>query len=153
MQLSCAYRNPYCAKTEILWANLAESRVVDSLVPSVARLLAFPTLPGQMQVHVMYCKIISAGKWGVGYTAQGEWPKTGCLISLQGLYSLSRRASYHKISWSLEAATFSFRIFSRSEIWQAFRQQRYREAWQISERYDRYNTQSRVRSPTVNLSE
>ena len=31
--------------------------------------------------------------------------------SLQGLYSLSSKASYHKISWSLDATRFGFRLF------------------------------------------
>ena len=66
------------------------------------------------------------------------WP------SMHGLYSLSRRTSYRKILWILEAARFGFRLFHRSEIWQAPRQQRGRDACHISERYNHHNTQSRV---------
>ena len=32
-------------------------------------------------------------------------------LSLQGLYSLSGKTSYRKISWSLEAARFGFKLF------------------------------------------
>ena len=53
-----------------------------------------------------------------------------------GLYSLSGKTSYRKISWSLEAA-------NRSEIWQVPRQRCCRGACQISERYDHCNIQSR----------
>ena len=66
----------------------------------------------------------------------------------QGLYSLSRKTSYRKISWSLEVARFGNRprgidFFNCSAIWQAARQQRCRDACQISVRNDHYNTQSR----------
>ena len=56
----------------------------------------------------------------------------------EGLYSLSRKTSYRKISWSLEVARFNC-----SENWQASRQQRCRDACQISVWNDHYNTQSR----------
>ena len=59
----------------------------------------------------------------------------------QGLYSLSGKTSYRKISWSLEAAKFGFDFSDRSEIWQAPSQQGCRG--QITERYDHYNIQSR----------
>ena len=60
-----------------------------------------------------------------------------------GLYSLSGKTSCHKASWSLEALKFEFIISNRSEIWQPHRQQCYRDACQISERYDHCNIQSR----------
>ena len=57
------------------------------------------------------------------------------------------RASIHqvnrKISWSLEAVGFCLDFFDRSAIWQAPRQERYKEVWQISKRYDHSNIQSR----------
>ena len=34
-----------------------------------------------------------------------------CNIKIQGLYSLSGKTSYHKISWSLEAARFGSKLF------------------------------------------
>ena len=40
-----------------------------------------------------------------------------------GFYSVSGKTSYRKISWSIEAARFRFRLFHPSEIWLAFRQQ------------------------------
>ena len=58
-----------------------------------------------------------------------------------GLYLLSDKTSYRKISWSLEDSSLGFS--NRSEIWQAPRQQRCRDACQISEGYDRYKIQSR----------
>ena len=39
-----------------------------------------------------------------------------CLTQALGLYSLSGRTSYRKISWSIEVARFGFRLFNRSEI-------------------------------------
>ena len=60
-----------------------------------------------------------------------------------GLYSLSVRPSYRKISRSFEAARFEFQPIDRSEIWQAPRQQRCRDACQISEQYGDFNIQSR----------
>ena len=40
-----------------------------------------------------------------------ETVSTSLCGSLQGLYSLSGKTSYRKISWSLEAARFVFRLF------------------------------------------
>ena len=50
---------------------------------------------------------------------------------------------YRKISRSLEATRFGFKLFNRSEIWQAPRQHRCRDACQISKRHDPDNTQPR----------
>ena len=55
--------------------------------------------------------------------------------SYLGLYSLSRKTSYRKISWSLEVARFGFRLFQL--LWNLT------DACQISVRNDHYNTQSR----------
>ena len=55
-----------------------------------------------------------------------------------GLYSLSGKTSYGKISWSLEAARFGFRLFQ--SLWNLTGTP---AACQISERCDYYNTQSR----------
>ena len=56
---------------------------------------------------------------------------------IQGPNSLGGRASYGKISWSLEVARFGFRLFqplgNLTGTW---------DACQISERYDHYNIQS-----------
>ena len=43
----------------------------------------------------------------------GTSPKVyiGCQMTPQGLYSLSGKTSYRKISWSLEAARFGFELF------------------------------------------
>ena len=60
-----------------------------------------------------------------------------------GLYSLSGKTSYRKISWSLEAARFGFKLSNHSEIWQVPRQRCCRGACQISERYEHCNFQSR----------
>ena len=60
---------------------------------------------------------------------------------LQGLYSLSTQTSCRKISWSREIQVYAFS--KRSEILQAPRQQRCRDACQISERYDYHNIQFR----------
>ena len=43
--------------------------------------------------------------------------------SSPGFYPISGRTAYRKISWSLEAARFIFRLFHSSEDWQAPRQQ------------------------------
>ena len=59
--------------------------------------------------------------------------KTGLL----GYHSLSGWTSYRKISWD-SGVDFS----NRSEIWQAPRQQRRRDACQIAEWYGNYNIQS-----------
>ena len=59
--------------------------------------------------------------------------KTGLL----DFHSLSGWTSYPKISWD-SGVDFS----NRSEIWQAPRQQRRRDACQIAERYGNYNIQS-----------
>ena len=40
-----------------------------------------------------------------------NWQKDTHTSSLQGLYSLSGKTSYRKISWSLEAARFGFKLF------------------------------------------
>ena len=59
-------------------------------------------------------------KWSsYGYgTFSGSIPLLGAVIhharkrsTNQGLYSLSGKTSYRKISWSLEAARFGFRLF------------------------------------------
>ena len=71
------------------------------------------------------------------------WYHWNELTTLQGLYSLSGRTPYCKISWSIEAVRFGLDFSNHSEIWQAPRQQRCRVACQISERYEHYNTQSR----------
>ena len=70
------------------------------------------------------------------------------LISLQvyhysflGLYSLNDWASYHKISRSLEASRFGFKLFR--SLWKSHRQHRYKDACQFSDRCDHYITQSR----------
>ena len=72
----------------------------------------------------------------------------------QGLYSLSRGTSYRKISrfevlkpWD---SGLNFPI--HSEIWQAPLPQRCRDAYQISERYDQYNIQSRVFETSQDLA-
>ena len=57
-----------------------------------------------------------------------------------GLYSLSDKTSYRKISWSLEAARFGFGLFQW--LWN-IRGISAAAVCQISERYDHYNTQSR----------
>ena len=62
---------------------------------------------------------------------------------LQGFYSLSGKTSYRQISWSLEATRIVFRLLQSSKIWQAHRQQRYRDTCQISERFGNF-MQSRV---------
>ena len=58
------------------------------------------------------------------------------------LFSLSRRTSYHKISRSFEAAIYGFKLF-QSLCLRPTRQQRCRDACQIIEIYDQYNTESR----------
>ena len=54
-----------------------------------------------------------------------------------GLYALSWRTSYRKISRSIEGARFG--SSNRSVICQALWQQRCRDVCQISKRYDQYN--------------
>ena len=78
-----------------------------------------------------YCKV--AGRHHV----------CGLEITIHGICSLNGRTSYRRISRSLEAVRLGLVFFNRSEIWQAHRQQRCRDACQISERYNHYNTQSR----------
>ena len=65
-------------------------------------------------------------------------------LSNRGLVSISDKTSYHKISQSLEAATFVFRIVQRFQIWQAPRQQRCRCACHISKRYKQFDPRSRA---------
>ena len=68
--------------------------------------------------------------------ASTYWPADSSVD--QGLYSLSGKTSYRKISSSLEAARFGFGLFQL--LWNLTGIQ---YACQISERYDHYNTQSR----------
>ena len=63
------------------------------------------------------------------------------LYPLRGGTSI-RPMFYRKISWSLEAARLVFRLFNRSGIWKAHRQQRCRDACQVTERYIHNNFQS-----------
>ena len=77
-----------------------------------------------------------------------SWVSFGWIIILQSawlqdLYSLSGKTSNRKISWSLEVARYGFRLFQSYWIWQAPRQQCYRDACQISERYDHCNIKPR----------
>ena len=64
-------------------------------------------------------------------------------ITYQGLYSLSGLTSYHKISRSLEAARFGFKLVLSLWNLAGTSAAPLRDACQISERYDHYNTQSR----------
>ena len=67
------------------------------------------------------------------------------------LYSLGGRMSYHKISWSPKASkprVWNLDFCDTSDIWQTPRQQRCRDACQISEPYDHHNIQSRFRNIT-----
>ena len=64
--------------------------------------------------------------------------------SYLGLYSLNGRTPYRKISCEVSKPRDSCLDFpNRSEIWQASRQQRYLDAYQIAERHDHYNIQFR----------
>ena len=74
------------------------------------------------------------------------------LIMHQGLHSPSGRMSYRKIWRCLEAPRFGFNFSNGSEVWQAPRQQRCRDARQISERYDHCNIQSRGFETSRNLT-
>ena len=62
--------------------------------------------------------------------------------ALRDLHSLSGHTSYRKISSSLEASRFVFTLLQ--SLWNSTgpRQQRFRDARQISDRYDHYNIQS-----------
>ena len=62
-------------------------------------------------------------------------------FDIQGVYSLSGRASYHKISWSLEAARLY--AITMASLRQASRQQRCRGACQISEQLKKSRPESR----------
>ena len=64
------------------------------------------------------------------------WPHS---VHPQGLYSLSGKMSYRKISWSLEAARFGFKLFQ--SFWNSAGTSA--AACQISERYDHCSIQSR----------
>ena len=75
-----------------------------------------------------------------------------------GLYALSGKTSYHKISFLISKSRDSRLNFSnRSEIWQVCRQQRCRHASQIADtnlklRYNHYNIQSRGFEPSRDLA-
>ena len=56
----------------------------------------------------------------------------------QGLYSISRRASYRKISRNIEAARFGFKLFQ--------------SRCQMSERYDHYNSVTAISLGLYSLS-
>ena len=57
---------------------------------------------------VFYCCYI----WSVGQTVDmAAILEAMALMWHQGLYSLSGKTSYRKISWSLEAARFGFKLF------------------------------------------
>ena len=64
-------------------------------------------------------------------------------VKSQGLYSLSGKTSYRQISWSLEATRLMLQWSYRSEIWQALQQQRCRGTCQISERLEKFKSESR----------
>ena len=61
-----------------------------------------------------------------------------------GLYSLSGRMSYRKMSRSLEVTSSELDFSSRPKIWLAPRQHRSRAACHILERYDKDNIRSHV---------
>ena len=75
--------------------------------------------PGSVWPTILYLiydqNTMEVAKWCCGYSGI-----CGALINeslyckpcqIQGLYSLSRKTSYRKISWSLEVARFGFRLF------------------------------------------
>ena len=72
-----------------------------------------------------------------------------CLLILVilGLYAISGRTSYHKISWSLEAVRLGFSLFHSPWKLLATQQQLCRYACQISQQYDHYDSQSRGFEP------
>ena len=62
------------------------------------------------------CKVLFALIGGITAQECSHWQLTGTAglgtrVSLLGLYSLSGKTSYRKISWSLEAARFGFKLF------------------------------------------
>ena len=71
------------------------------------------------------------------------WMDIHCCKSSHGLYSLSGKTSYRKISWSIEAARFRFRIFQSLWNLTGTLAAALRDACQISERYAHNNIQSR----------
>ena len=75
-----------------------------------------------------------------GYVCMRQWTRQ-TLVQLPGLHSLNGRLSVrsHEVSKTRDSGLdFS----NRSEIWQTRREQRCRNACQISERYDNNNIQS-----------
>ena len=80
----------------------------------------FPVLP--CPVVVWSQPVLDSAGWRVKHI--DCWGNLDCTSDPMGLQSLSRRGYYCKISWSLEAAGFGFRLPNRSEIWQAPRKQR-----------------------------
>ena len=117
-------------KAKILFKLWAHKRLSINFTLTGELWVAFPELFG-----VTILRDIGDGLYWFRYMirwCQNSNPEK----SNQGLYSLSRKTSYHKISWSLEVARFGFRLFQL-----LFNCCRY--ACQISVRNDHYNTQSR----------
>ena len=63
--------------------------------------------------------------------------KTVFILRQDSWHLFTKRTSYRNISWSLYKLQD---YFQRSEAWQVPRQQRCRDACQVSERYDRYTS-------------
>ena len=98
--------------------------------------MTFTTLP-HLKITWLYTMVASYNN----KIAMQNWLPTLCS---QGHYSLSGRASYHKISCEISNPQYSGLDFSnRFAICQATRQQFWRYSWKSSERYYHYNIQSR----------
>ena len=102
-------------------------------------------------------KVVTSGsfvitRWVMNVASPSKPQRASWTYTTLGLYSLSGKTSYCKISWSLEVARFCLDFFNRSEIWQAPRQQCCRAACQISERCDNYSIQSRGFETSLDLA-
>ena len=66
-----------------------------------------------------------------------KWPQDQLSLNI-----LNGRTSYRKISEDSKPRDSSLHFSNRTEIWEAPRQQRHQDGWQIVERCNQYNIQS-----------
>ena len=62
----------------------------------------------EVEYKAIFCTSYNSTKYPGLNRQETNWAYTK---AIQGLYSLSGKTSYRKISWSLEAAKFVFRLF------------------------------------------
>ena len=105
--------------TQILFKSLSRCFYYKFMVPSsttnpLTRHREIQPIPWQMDrhYHLLHAHLHQCASHPADYAHEliylcdATW-----MLPLQGLYSLSGKTSYRKISWSLEAARFGFGLF------------------------------------------